>query len=321
MYQLPTQTMKTFPLYYPFRSERAKAEYTDLYLERAREWPVASENRLIETPSGQTYVRMSGDETDPPLVLLPGAKGTSLTWIPNIAALSAHYRTYAVDSIYDFGLSVRRQRLTKPEDLVNWLNEVLEVLAPNEPVRLVGLSYGGWLASQYALRYPERLRKIVLLAPAATVLRVSLTLIFRALLTVIPRTDFRKRFYYWLLRDMVQSGEIYQAPVDEAVADWEVAERCFRPLPTVIATVLEDKALQRFGVPCLFLVGENEKIYSARKAVKRLCRVAPQIQTEVIPHAGHDLSVVQADLVTRKILDFLDADAKGISSCDTMLFA
>jgi pimeloyl-ACP methyl ester carboxylesterase len=123
---------------------------------------------------------------------------------------------------------------------------------------------------------------------------------------VIPHTDFRKRFYYWLLHDMVQSGASGQARVDQAVSDWEVAERCFAPLPMIVAGVLTDKALRDLRIPLLFLVGENEKIYSARKAIKRLCRVAPQIQTEIIPHAGHDLSVVQADMVTRKILGFLD---------------
>jgi pimeloyl-ACP methyl ester carboxylesterase len=294
------------PSFYPFRSEQAKAEYVALYKEREREWPVAFETRQIETPTGQTYIRMSGRDSDPPLILLPGAQGTSLTWIPNITALSAHYRTYAVDSIYDFGLSVRRRRLTKPNDLVNWLNEVLEVLSLNEPVHLVGLSYGGWLASQYALRYPERLHKVVLLAPAVTVLPVSFTLIFRALLTVIPRTDFRKKFYYWLLHDMVQSGASGQASVDQAVSDWEVAERCFAPLPMIVASVFTDKDLQSLKVPLLFLVGENEKIYSAQKAVQRLHRVAPRIKTEMIPHAGHDLWAVQADMVTRKILGFLD---------------
>jgi pimeloyl-ACP methyl ester carboxylesterase len=79
----------------------------------------------------------------------------------------------------------------------------------------------------------------------------------------------------------------------------------------VIATVLDDKVLQDFRVPCLFLVGENEKIYSARKAVKRLNRVAPWIKTELIPRAGHDLWMVQADLVTSMILGFLGERETG----------
>lgn len=289
---------------YPFRSAQAKAEYVALYQERAKAWPVASETRLIETPSGQTYVRVSGHPTDPPLILLHGARGNGLMWIPNITALSARYQTYALDAIGDIGLSISQRKLTGAHDYMNWLDEVLTVLVPEGGLCLVGMSYGGGLAAQYALRFPDRIRKLVLLAPA-TALPPSFALIFRALLTIIPRTGFRKRFYYWLLRDMVQSGEAGRAQVDQAVADWEVAERCFQPLPTVRLPVLSDRSLQGLRVPTLFMVGENEKIYSAQKAVRRLNRVAPQIKTEIIPHAGHDLWIVQAAIVTNKILDFL----------------
>jgi pimeloyl-ACP methyl ester carboxylesterase len=292
--------------FHPFRSAQAKAEYQALYTKRAKEWPVASETKLIETPSGQTFVRVSGRITNPPLVLLPGSKGTSLTWIPNIAALSSHYRTYALDSIYDFGLSVSHRNIKKPDDLITWLHEVLTVIDPEGSVNLLGLSYGGWLVSQYALHFPERVHKIVLLDPAATVLPVSFSLIFRALLSVIPLPGFRQQFYYWLLRDTVQSGKIGQTYVDEAVADWAVAEHCFAPLPMVAASVLNDKSLSDFLVPCLVLIGENEKVYSALKAVQRLNRVAPQIKIEIINDAGHDAWVVKADIVTRKVLDFLN---------------
>jgi len=274
-------------------------------MERSKKWPVASETRLVETPSGQTFVRISGRMTQPPLVLVPGALATSLTWIPNIAALSAHYRMYALDSIYDFGLSVRQQNIKKPEDIVIWLHEVLAKLVPDNPVNLIGLSYGGWVASQYALHFPERIRKAVLLAPALTVMPPSFGLLFRVLLTRLPIPRFRQQFYYWLLQDTVQSGESGRASVDEAVADWIVAEHCFGPFPMIPATILDDRTLQSFHVPSLFLVGEHEKIYSAQKAVSRLNRVAPQIKTGIIPNAGHDLTIVQAEAVTKMILDFV----------------
>lgn len=291
--------------FHPFRSAEAKAEYHSLYIKRAGEWPVASETKLIDTPSGQTFVRMSGNVSAPPLILLPGSKGTSLTWIPNIANLSAHYRTYALDSIYDFGLSVSARKIKKPNELITWLHEVVNVLVPEGSVNLLGLSYGGWLASQYALRFPHRINKVVLLDPAATVLPVSFVLIFRALLSVIPLPSLRQQFYYWLLRDTVQSGATGKAYVDEAVADWAVAERCFAPLPMVAATVLDDQSLSDFPVPCLVLIGEHEKVYPARKAIQRLNRIAPQIKTCIINNAGHDAWVVKADTVTRKVLDFL----------------
>ncbi len=293
------------PSAHPFRSERAKAEYHALYARRAQKWPVASETRIVETPSGQTFVRVSGLAKDPPLVLLPGSLGTSLTWIPNIAGLSAHYRTYALDSIYDYGLSVSSRSIKKADDIVIWLDEVLAMLAPERHVSLVGLSYGGWVASQYVIHFPERIRGAVFLAPAFTVLPASFPLMFWAVLTRLPIPRFRRQFYHWLLQDAVQSGESGRASVEEAVADWIVAERCFAALPAVPPTVLRDAELRDFKVPALFLVGENEKIYSAHKAVNRLNHVAPQIRTEIIPHAGHDLTFVQAEPVTKKILDFL----------------
>jgi hypothetical protein len=75
--------------FHPFRSEQAKAEFEAFYEERVKAWPVAFEAMLIDTPSGRTFVRASGRVTDPPLVLLPGTRGTSLMWIHTIAALSA----------------------------------------------------------------------------------------------------------------------------------------------------------------------------------------------------------------------------------------
>ncbi|HEU0294806.1 MAG TPA: alpha/beta hydrolase [Anaerolineales bacterium] len=266
----------------------------------------------METPSGQTYVRVSGLPTDPPLVLLHGARGNSLMWIPNIALLSAQYRTYALDTIGDIGLSVSQRKLSRLDDYMSWLDEVLSVLVSGDALSLVGMSYGGGLASEYALRFPNRLNKLVLLAPA-NMLPPSFALIFRGLLTLIPSTDFRKRFYYWLLRDMVERGENGRARVDEAVADWEVAERCFRSLATIPLPVIGDKALQSLRVPTLFLVGENEKIYSPQKAIQRLNRLASQIQTEIIPRAGHDLWIVQAEVVTKKILNFLGDSGTGNS--------
>jgi pimeloyl-ACP methyl ester carboxylesterase len=291
---------------HPFRSASAKAEYLALYEERASKWPVACETRLIDTPSGQTYVRISGRPSDPPLVLLHGVRGNSLMWIPNIAALSAHYRTYALDTIDDTGLSVRQRPITKPEHLIAWLDEVLAVLSPAEPVHLVGMSFGGWLASQYALRFPARLQKLVMLAPAATVLPVSLAFILHALPSLLPGIKFRKRFYYWLLHDTVQSGADGRVAVDQAAADWALAERCFKRLGAIPATVLPDEAWRALKVPSLYLVGENEKIYPAHKALERLKRVAPQITAKLIPRAGHDLWMAQAELVTTTILDFLN---------------
>lgn len=307
----------TRPPFYPFRSEEAKADYLARSLERARTWPVPCETMLLETPSGQTFVRVSGRVTDPPLVLLPGARVSSLMWADSIASLAARHRTYALDIIGDAGLSVNRFRITKSEDFVRWLDEVAPLLVPEGAFSLMGISLGGSIAAQYALRFPSRVRSVALLAPAATVLRFSpgFFVRFTALSLPIPGLgrDPLRRTCRWLFRDALQGDEACQARFEDALVELRRVVRAFALPPPPWPPVFTDKEWQSFRVPCLFLVGENEKMYSAAAAVRRLNRVAPQVKAQIISGAGHDLSMVKPDLVTRKVLEFL-GQVEGVAA-------
>ncbi len=292
--------------YHPFRSAKAEERYLELYDRVAEKWPVDSETKMVDTSYGQTFVRVSGPEEAPLLVLLPGANATSLMWIPNIEALSESYRTYAVDNIYDFGRSLFTRPLKTPENFVRWLDELFDALDLKDRINLMGLSYGGWLTSQYGLRFPDRLDKIVLVAPAATVLPLNSEFSLHALIGLIPHRRFVKKTMSWALEDFFRSDEADPEMIDFFVENMYQGLRCFKFKMLVSPTVLTDQDLQNLNLPTLFLVGENEKIYSAQEAIQRLNRVAPHIKTELIPGAGHDLTVVQAEMVNRIILDFLN---------------
>jgi pimeloyl-ACP methyl ester carboxylesterase len=93
--------------------------------------------------------------------------------------------------------------------------------------------------------------------------------------------------------------------LDGFVEDAYLSLQSFKMKAPVNPVVLTDEQWQSMKVPALFLVGRNEKIYSPIEAVERLNRVAPQIKTQIIPDAGHDLTVVQAKMVNQIILEFL----------------
>jgi len=291
--------------HHPFRSAEARERYLTLYDTRAKKWPVASESRMVETSYGRTFVRISGPLGSPPMVLLHGIGGNSLQWKFNIEALSSRYRTYAVDNIYDYGRSVYTKPIESADDFVNWFDELFTALGLGDDINLVGLSYGGWLTSQYALRFPDRLDRIVLLAPVCTVLPLPSEWIARAALSILPHPYFIRSLLFWMAEDLARE-EAGRKILEEWADDAYVAIRCFKPKRMVNPTVLDDEELGGIEVPTLFLVGENERIYSAHQAIERLDAVAPEIMTEVIPDAGHDLAFVQADLVNRMILEFLD---------------
>lgn len=293
--------------HHPFRSAKAKTKYLALYDEMAKDWPVPSECRMVDTSYGQTFVRISGPVDAPPLVLLPGAGTCSLMWKPNIESLSKRHRSYAVDTLINTGCvgrSVYTRAIKNPNDAVGWLNELFSALELGDNIHLMGLSYGGWLTSQYALHSPDQLGKAVLLAPAATVLPTRLESSLRALLMLVPLRRFYRSFFFWIFNDLAQqNAQMVEGIIDEMI----ITMRCFKPANSaqMPLTVLKDEELRNIKVPTLFLVGENEVLYSAQKAVQRLNEVAPQLGTEVIPKAGHDLTVVQAAMVNQKALEFL----------------
>jgi pimeloyl-ACP methyl ester carboxylesterase/TM2 domain-containing membrane protein YozV len=292
--------------YHPFRSAKAKQRYLAFYDDMAKKWPVDSETRMVDTAHGRTFVRISGPKNAPPLVLMHGANATSLSWIPNIKQLSESYRTFAVDNIYDFGRSVFTKTFKKPEDYVVWMEELFAALDLNKSINLIGMSYGGWLTSQYTLEHPERLEKIVLIAPAATVLPLGIGFLKPALISILPHRHFVEEGIKIILEDAWIKDATTRSFAQAWVTHLDLGLRSFKPKMMVSPTVLSDEDLGNLDMSVLFLVGENEKIYSAEEAVARLENVAPHVHTKIIPGAGHDLTVVQAEMVNRIILDFLE---------------
>jgi len=294
---------------HPFRSAEAKAEYLALYDEAAKNWAVPSESKMIDTSYGQTYVRISGADDAPPLVLFPGAGTCSLMWALNVEALSQNYRTYAVDSLINTGCvgrSIYTRSISDVNDATVWLDDLFNGLGLSNNINLLGPSYGGWLASQYALYCPERVNKVVLIAPAGTVLPFSGAYMMGSIfLAILPFRFVYQKFFRWSFPDLARQNSQF---IDAMIEEFMISARCFVPpdpkeMPRL--TAMTDAELQSIDVPTLVLIGENEKLYSAQDAIQRLKTIAPQIHSELIPDAGHDLLLVQTETVNRKILSFL----------------
>ncbi|MHB8132697.1 MAG: alpha/beta fold hydrolase [Anaerolineaceae bacterium] len=290
--------------FHPFRSERSKKEYLTFYDQRAEEWPIPSETKMVDTSFGQSFVRISGLDNTSPLVLLPASVSNSLMWIPNVVALSQKYRTYAIDNIYDCGRSIYTRKLSTTEDLVKWLDELFTELTLVDGINLMGLSSGSWLAHQYVLRFPKRVRKVVFLAHP-TIVSMNPAFIFRLLLSFISPFIFRN-FVYWLFQDTAKNDEHSQSVIKSVYEDMRSAGKCFKPKAIVNPTSIKDHEILNVQTPIMFLVGENEKTFSPHKAIQRLNKIAPDIKTEIIPQAGHDLNFAQANLINKKVLEFLE---------------
>jgi pimeloyl-ACP methyl ester carboxylesterase len=293
-----------FPPFHPFKSIEAQKQYTAFNDTLSKKWPVPVETKFVETSFGKTFVRISGPAEAPSLVLLPGSSANSLSWRQNAGFLSGSFRIFAVDNINDFGRSIYSREPESADDFSKWLNELFDGLNLQNHINLMGTSYGGWIAAEYALANHGRLDKLILVAPAATVLPLQSGMIFRALLAGI-HPYFSRSFMYWIFADLANQNESGHQRVEEIIDESTISVKCFKPFKLVLPTVLKDDELKKLNVPTLFIVGQDEKLYSVKKAIGRLNKVAPAIKTELISAAGHDVMVSQADRFNSAVLHFL----------------
>jgi len=156
-----------------FKSTDAERKYAAAYDKVLAQWPVPFTQVTVNTPFAETHVIITGPEGSAPVVLLHATGMSSTVWLPNIGALSRGHRTFAVDIANEPGRTQQTRLLRDPDDCATWLAGVLEGLGVPR-VSFVGSSFGGWLAINFALQAPARVDKLVLLAPAASLLPFSL---------------------------------------------------------------------------------------------------------------------------------------------------
>ena len=291
--------------FHPFKSVEAKTQYLAFEDKMAKKWPILSEERTVRTSYGQTFMRISGPVNGKPLVLLPGGGANSLIWQANIKALSSVYRTYALDNIYDFGRSVYTRKMETPNDFSQWLDELFDTLSLGKDIRIIGYSYGGWVTGLYAINHPDRLSRVILIAPAFLILPVTNDFIWHMFLGILPCKYTIRSSLYWIWDDLVKSGKEGKEIADERVEYVYIAMKSFKFKIGVNPITLNDTDLKKLNMPVLFLIGSNEKICDPQLAIDRLNKVAPGIKTELILGTGHDLMFTHTDKVNKIMLDFL----------------
>ncbi|QPN64199.1 alpha/beta fold hydrolase [Synechococcus sp. CBW1004] len=105
----------------------------------------------------------------PPLLLLHGFDSSHLEFRRLAPLLAGGYRLYVPD-LYGFGFCPRpRQTAYGPVAVLHHLELLLDAIAEREgeqPLGLIGASMGGSVAVELARRCPDRVARLLLLAPA-----------------------------------------------------------------------------------------------------------------------------------------------------------
>lgn len=100
----------------------------------------------------------------PSLLLLHGAGATARLWHRQLGPLSRLFRVIAPD-LPGFGGSERWPDITSVHGYAGFLSRFMDALGMAR-ASLVGSSMGGWASCWFALDFPDRLDRLVLISPA-----------------------------------------------------------------------------------------------------------------------------------------------------------
>ncbi|MES2762518.1 MAG: alpha/beta hydrolase [Bacteroidota bacterium] len=260
--------------------------------------PIAEQ--YVKTRFGKAHIIVSGPETGEPLVLLHGMNASSTMWYPNMKALSENYRVYAIDCFLEPGKSQCIGEVDGMNEIIDWYLDIFDTLHLKK-INLIGASRGGWLSVNIALRDPARIKKLVLLSPAQTfgILKPGLGIYSDINYSVNPKRANLRDFLETMSSNVDNMNQIfinqYYLATQKAVIDTDILK---------MQPFLRHE-LKSLNIPILVLIGDMD-IINGEMGLRRAKRLCPNAQTAVIGHAGHFVSMDQAEVVNKKVIDFLN---------------
>lgn len=261
-------------------------------------------NSRIKLSLGHIFWREVGQGPD--LVFLHGSWHDSSQWLGTIEYLSRYCHCLAPD-LLGFGES-KSPNIHFSIDLeVQCLEEYLDTLKLRE-VYLVGHSLGGWVAASYAVKYPDRVQGLVLLAPEGVNAAGQ-----RQRRQEAKLLSAKPPLFFWLLRSVYPLAKLLGAKkkfarlfeLRQQLLGSDVAvQLLFGRNLAEIKAELVDEQLSLLKAPVLLLHGSLDSPLAAALC-QSYAALIPNAEVEFISSGGCNLPQEAPDIVAKYIRDFV----------------
>jgi len=255
---------------------------------------------FADLPGARLYYEQSGEGH--PLVLNHAGITDSRMWDDQVEEFARHYRVIRWDVRGYGGSSLPAGPFAAHEDL----HGLLEHLGV-ESAHMVGLSMGGGIAIDFALRYPDRVVGLIPVASALSGYNTPPNPILSELREAVARGDAASAAELQAKR-WVDGPHRAQGQVDARVRE-KVKEMCRGALGAWQNTLrtLDPPALGRLGeirARTLVIEGDQDVPYIGDIA-SRLVSEIPNARKAVIAGVAHMVNMERPREFNRLVLDFL----------------
>ena len=277
-------------------SPQVQSEMMSIYDDKLAHWPTPYETLYVDTEYGKVHVIISGPEDGPEVLLLNAGQMSGWSWMTNVGALNENYRTYVIDTIGEPGKSELKDINLFPQKGSEWSDLLYDITTQLglERVYVLGASNGGFLALNYAIHYPERIEKMVLLGAMGLTPSTNENIIRIALAQMFPLTWVQDTTIRWSF------GE--DPELRAQIEDWFrlVFQTAPQQSPPITMTPEE---LKQVKVPTLAVLGTEDNLMGDLTKVRKLASNVPGIEIVEI-EASHLMGMEDPETCNKIILDF-----------------
>ena len=270
----------------------------------------------------QHRLRIDGREANyvelgegPALVFIHGLGASWQSWLEQMPEFGASHRVVAMD-LPGFGYSESPSEDISIEYYARWTARFMDVLGI-ESAAVVGNSMGGFVSAELAIKFPERVQRLVFVSaaifwqnrrraqPLVQLARMSDAVVARALVRATDDIATRRRLRYAAL---ASAGFRYPQYVSDELAHEMVrsARRTdgFLPALEALAGYDLEEELPKISCPTLIVWGANDQLVSVKDA-ERLEDLIPDSRREVFERTGHVAMLERPERFNRLVQEFL----------------
>jgi len=255
-----------------FKSQESRDRIRARYDEILGAFPF--KKRYVETTFGRTFLLEAGNEDAPALILLHGSCSNSAFWFGEICALSGSFHVCAVDIPGEAGNSEENRLDLASDAYADWLRETLDALGIERAI-LAGNSLGSWMALRFAVTCPERVEKLVIIAPS------GLSKQNAGVLEQAKRAKAKNEAL--TLGNGVVGGAHLPTEVEAFI---NLILSGYYPISEELPA-FSDAQLGRLTMPVLYIAGENDEMVDQPGAAEQLKKQVPQAEIHLLEHTGH----------------------------------
>jgi pimeloyl-ACP methyl ester carboxylesterase len=273
------------------------------------------EGRFVDVTGGRLHVLERGKPDAPVVVLLHGASGNLLDVNAALGALlAARYRVIMIDRP-GHGWSDRPgdDDDASPARQAALIAQALEKIGAARAI-LVGVSWSGALATNYALAFPERVAGLVLLAPVSHPWPGGIAWHYRlasmpVLGPLFVRTALMPLAYPMM--DRLVRAAFAPQPMPDGYPERAALPLALRPNEFLanardVADLKANVTLQarRYGeirAPAVIIAGDRDTTVSPDIHSKALAAAMPNAKLIILPGVGHIIHHAKAELVLGEI--------------------